>query len=402
MRTTDHPQLTDAPKPDSAEQPPSGPEERRAPSRLWQAGRTAWAVLGVLAVLAVVGYAASLLSLIVVPLVLALFPATLLVPVAAWMRRRGVPSALAAIASILAALLLFAALVGAMIPLVAAELPDLADSAEEGIAEIETLLAEDPFGIDLPGIDEVLGTIREQVGEVGDLAAQALDAAVVAFETVTGLIVVLVLLFFYLKDGRRLAQGLIGLAPARMRPRVAASAEGAWATLGAYFRGQLLVALVDAVLIGAGLLVLGVPLAVPLAVLIFFGGLFPIVGAVLTGALAVLVALADGGLTIGLIVLGLVLLVQQLESNVLEPYILGRAIHLHPIVVLLSIATGALLLGILGAFLAVPLAAIIARTARDLRADPPQEDPGGGTAAADEGERDAGPSTDPDERHAHS
>jgi putative heme transporter len=155
------------------------------------------------------------------------------------------------------------------------------------------------------------------------------------------------------------------VAPETSRPRLRRAADRSWDTLGSYFRGQLLVALVDAVFIGIGLLILGVPLAVPLAVLIFFGGLFPIVGAVTTGALAVLVALADAGLTTALIVLGLVLLVQQLESNVLEPLILGKAIDLHPIVVLLAITTGAVTLGILGAFLAVPVAAIIGRVAAD-------------------------------------
>lgn len=113
-------------------------------------------------------------------------------------------------------------------------------------------------------------------------------------------------------------------------------------------------------LIGLALLLLGVPLALPLAVLIFFGGLFPVVGAVVTGALAVLVALADQGLVVGLVMLGIVLAVQQLESNLLEALILGKAIQLHPLVVLLSITAGALLLGILGAFLAVPAAAILA------------------------------------------
>ncbi|MEX0657943.1 MAG: AI-2E family transporter, partial [Egibacteraceae bacterium] len=129
-----------------------------------------------------------------------------------------------------------------------------------------------------------------------------------------------------------------------------------WTTLGRYFRGQLLVAAVDAVLIGLGLLLLGIPLAVPLAVLIFFGGLFPIVGAVTSGVVAVLVALADAGLATALIVLGLIVAVQQLESNVLEPVVLGKTLALHPLMVLLAITAGAVTLGVLGAFLAVPVA----------------------------------------------
>ena len=143
--------------------------------------------------------------------------------------------------------------------------------------------------------------------------------------------------------------------------------DRAWTTLGAYFRGQLLVALVDALAIGVALLVLGVPLALPLAVLIFFGGLFPIVGAVVTGALAVLVAMADAGLTMGLIVLGIVLAVQQLESNVLAPLVLGKATALHPLGVLTSLTAGGILLGVLGAFIAVPIAASLVRAIGYLR-----------------------------------
>jgi putative heme transporter len=168
-------------------------------------------------------------------------------------------------------------------------------------------------------------------------------------------------LFFYLKDGRRLRDAIVTTAPRHRQPIVREGLDRSWTTLSSYVQGQLLVAAVDAVFIGVGLLILGVPLALPLAILVLFGGLFPIVGAVATGALAVLVALADGGLTTGLIVLGIVLAVQQIESNVLEPLILGRTIHLHPIVVLTAIAAGASVLGILGAFLAVPVAAITAR-----------------------------------------
>jgi hypothetical protein len=134
--------------------------------------------------------------------------------------------------------------------------------------------------------------------------------------------------------------------------------EQAWLTLGAFFRGQLLIALVDAVAIGIGLALLRVPLALPLAVVVFFGGLFPIVGAVTAGALAVLVALAHGGLGLGLVVLALIVGVQQLEGNVLEPFILGHVVKLHPLIVVLAVTAGAITFGVLGAFLAVPVVAV--------------------------------------------
>jgi putative heme transporter len=336
---------------------PAGPSQ----ALLWRAGRTGWALLGLVVVLGLLGYLLSQLVLVVVPLILALFPATLLVPVTDWLKSKGVPAALAAAGSILGGLLVVGAVIGAMVPLVINDLPELAESAAEGVEEVQQQLEDGVLGFEFEGIDQLLDAAQEQMGEAGELAGQALSTAVVAFETFAGLLLLFVFLFFYLKDGRRLAAGVIATLPGHLQSRTGEAAQRAWDTLGAYFRGQLLVALADAVAIGIGLLILGVPLALPLAVLVFFGGLFPIIGAVITGALAVLVAAADGGLVVGLIVLAIVLAVQQLESNVLEPLILGQAIALHPMVVLVAITTGTVTLGVFGAFISVPIAAIIAR-----------------------------------------
>ncbi len=360
----------DAPQQDDAQQPP---EPQR---RLWRVGRAAWAFVGVVAALAVVGYAVSLVSVLVIPLILALFPATLLVPVAAWLKRRGLPAAVASLVSILAGILLIVAVIGGLVPLVAAEAPDLIEAAGEGIGELQEVL-EDDFGVEIGGVSDLMEQAQEMAPDAGDMAGDAVEAATTAVETVIGTLLLFVFMFFYLKDGRRLADGLLSFAPDHVTPHAEALAQRSWGTLGSYFRGQLLVAFVDAVLIGIGLLVLGVPLAIPLAVLIFFGGLFPVVGAVVTGALAVLVALADQGLVVGAIVLGLVLVVQQLESNVLEPLILGRAIHLHPLVILLAITAGSLLIGILGAFLAVPVAAVVANIVEYVREQRDDDDEAG-------------------------
>jgi putative heme transporter len=342
------------------------PEGSRASRRLWRAGRTAWALLGLLAVLIAIGYAASRVSLLVTAVVLALFPATLLVPVATWLKQRGVPAALSSIGTILAGVLVITGVIGGLVPIIARQLPDLIQAAGEGIGDLQRFLEQD-FGVEIGGVSDLLDRAREMAPEAGDAASTALTAAVAAFETVAGILLLFVVLFFYLKDGRRITDGILSLAPEHLRGHGAALAERSWNTLGSYFRGQLLVALVDAVLIGIGLLILGIPLALPLAVLIFFGGMFPVVGAVTTGTLAVLVALAAEGLDAGLIVLAIVVGVQQLESNVLEPVILGRAIHVHPLVVLLTITAGALLMGVLGAFLAVPVAAVVANIVEYLR-----------------------------------
>lgn len=348
-------------------------EER--PSAVRRLGRSAWALLGIVGVLVLVGWLAGQLSLIVIPVILALFPATLLVPLASKLKSVGVPASLAALASMLIGFLAIGGLIGAMIPLVASEMPELVESADTGVEEIERWLQDDPLGLGIGGPTGLLESAREQIGEIGQYAGQAATAASTAAEVLAGLLLLFVLLFFYLKDGRRLTDGINSVMPARIRPRLARAADLAWDTLGSYFRGQLMVALVDAVFIGIGLLIVGIPLAVPLAVLIFFGALFPLVGAVVTGSLAVLVGLADGGPVTAIIVLAIILGVQQVEGNVLQPFIIGRAISLHPLVVILAITGGGVLFGILGAFLAVPVAAIVARVISDDTGDTSSEEP---------------------------
>lgn len=343
------------------------------PTRLWTIGRTAWALVGIAAVLLALGYIASAIAIVLIPAVLALFPATLLAPIADLLCRRGVPPGLSALLTLLLGLVVFFGVLAGAIALVIAQLPELLDSAADGVGQIEAFLEDDPLGIGVEGFADAADVIQEQLGEAGNLAAQAGDAAILAVEFVIGLLLMFVVLFFYLKDGRRLRDAIVTTFPRARRPVVAEALDRSWSTLSSYLRGQLLVAAVDAFFIGLGLVILGVPLALPLAILVLFGGLFPIVGAVATGALAVLVALADGGLTTGLIVAGIVLAVQQLESNVLEPYILGKSIRLHPLVVLTSIAAAASVFGILGAFLAVPVAAITARIV-DLLRDRDEDD----------------------------
>ncbi len=328
-------------------------------SALLRAGRVAWATVGLVLLLMLVGFVVAHLSLVVVPLVLALFPAALLAPAAGWLKRHRVPAAAASLVILLASLLALAGGVGLLVPVVARQLPELSQSFKEGLREIESVLQDLPWNIG--GLDELLDRVPGEIEGAGDFVGPAVRAASTAGELVAGLLLALVALFFYLKDGERIAAAIAGLLPARVRPHLEEVSGRAWGTLAGYFRGQLLVALVDAVLIGLGLVLLGIPLAVPLAVLVFFGGLFPIVGAFVSGAAAVLVALAARGLVVALIALVLIVLVQQLESNLLAPVVLGRVLALHPLLIITVLTAGAVTLGVLGAFLAVPIAASAAR-----------------------------------------
>lgn len=331
-------------------------------------GRRAWAVVGVAAVAVLAGVAVAQVRLVVVPLILGLFLAAALHPVTRWLRAHRAPRALAALASLLLLLVVLGGVGVGLVPLVMQDLPDLAARLGEGVGRLDQLLRGGTLGAGVRSVGDLLQQGAERLSGQDGMAEEALTVATAVVGSLVGLVLVVVTTFFYLKDGDRFARGLLRLVPDRHRADARAVGRLTWTTVGGYLRGQLVVAVFDAVLIGLGLALLGVPLALPLAVLVLVGGLFPIVGAVASGAVAVLVALADGGFGVALAALALVVAVQQLESNVLQPVVLGRVVALHPFVVLLSITLGAILLGVFGAFIAVPAAASAARALEHLTA----------------------------------
>ena len=338
------------------------------PAVTW--GRRVWTAIGIILLGIGAVFAASQVSVILVAVILALFPAAVLEPVASRLRSTRLPNALTAVALLLA---LFAVIAGLLTFITAAlveQWEELADSMVSGLEELDQAITWDALPGDFTGLGDLATQAGSALMEGGGLAAGAETVTSAA----TGLVAVA--LFFYLKDGPRIWRGLLEFVPARHQQRTDLVAVQAFWTVGAYFRAQLLIALVDAVLIGIGLWILGIPLVLPLAVLIFIGGLFPIVGAVVTGAIAVAVALADQGLVVALIALAIVVGVQQLESNLLQPVIQRRVIFLHPLVIILAITAGSILMGVLGAFLAVPVAAVIARIVDNVRGRPFPAGPG--------------------------
>jgi putative heme transporter len=345
-----------------------------AEPQLLRYGRAAWAALGLLAVVALLLYAAGQVRIVVVAVMLALFPAALLSPLAERLRGTRVPGPVSALALVVGLLLAFVVPAWVIIPLVAEQVPALVEAVSEGLDQLDRVVDWSA----LPGSPEGPGQLAQQalsgLSEDG-LLDQGLAAASTALSIVIGLLLLVVVLFFALKDGRRLWLGVLDLLPRSRQSTIDDLAGEAWWTLGAYLRGQLLVALFDAVFIGLGLWLLDVPLALPLAVLVFFGGLFPIVGAFVSGFIAVLVALADQGVVTAALTLALIVAVQQIEGNLFQPLILSSIIALHPLVIILVVTGGGLLLGILGAFIAVPLTAIVARVVDHLRGRAPAAGP---------------------------
>jgi len=329
---------------------------------LIRVGAYAWALIGILILLVASGFVIAALSTVVIPVVLALFPAAVLEPPTAWLRHRGVHPYLAAALVMLGTLALISGLVALLAPQVVDELENLGTALDEGFRRVDEFLQGGPFGLQPMRLDELVDQATEQLrGGAGNLAPQAVGLARAVFSTATATILMLIVLLFYLADGARIARWIRSLAPRRFRVDTEIVGVQLWNTIGGYIRAQLLVALVDAVFIGIGLWLLRIPLALPLGVLVFFGGLFPIVGAFLSATVAALVALATNGLGPALAVVALAIAVQFLEGNLLQPVIMGKATALHPLAVILALSVGGFLLGVLGAFLAVPVAAGAAR-----------------------------------------
>lgn len=333
-------------------------------------GIYSWALIGVLIVTVAIFFAVSQVTVVVIPLILALFPAAILVPIASRLQR-WLPNGLAAITVLVGAIALLSGLVAALAPAVADQLGGVAESAQEGFDQAQASLVSGPLGLDAVEIGELVDTAGEQLQQTEGVASGLLGAAGAVAQGLTGTAFLLVALFFYLKDGPKIAGFLRDLFPERFRPDVEEIGSRVWTTVGAYIRGQATIALFDAIFIGIALAVLGVPLVLPLAVLVFFGALFPIVGAFASGTVAVLVALATTDVRTALLVLAAILVIQQVEGQLLAPIVLGRATEMHPLATISSLAAGAALLGILGAFIAVPIAASLARSVGYLRSRVP-------------------------------
>lgn len=315
----------------------------------------------------VLGYVVSKAWAILMPALLALIFATVLSPMTRFLRTKAkFPSAAAAGVTLLGAILILVGAGFTIAPSVGNQSGDLINSASDGIQELQNWVQDSNF-VSKEQLDGYLQSAQEKLrGSAGDIAGGVLSGVSAVTNVVVTLVVSLILTFLFLKDGARFLPWLRRMAGPKAGAHLEEVGHRAWATLGGFIRTQALVSLIDAVLIGAALLAIGVPLAVPLAVLTFFGGFVPIIGAFVAGAFAVLVALVSNGPTAALLVLAAVVAVQQIEGNVLSPWLQSKSMNLHAAVVLLSVTLGSTLFGLTGAFLAVPFVAVVAVIVRYL------------------------------------
>jgi predicted PurR-regulated permease PerM len=315
-------------------------------------------VLLILTLAAVSVYGLMQIKLLVIPVLIALILAAAIGPFVNMLRRRGIPGGLATGIAFVALLALLAG-VGTIIYLsVRNQWGELAQQASSGLDELENFLLNGPVPLDQGQLQEARQGIIDFVTS-SQARSRALTGLSVVTEFLAGTGLMVVILFFFLKDGAKIWNFLLRPFSGRREAKLRRVGRRTLEVLGGYVRGTAIVALVDTVAIGAALLILQVPLAFPLAIIVFIGAFIPLVGATVAGILAALVALVANGPVVALIVVAVVVAVNQLEGDLLQPVVMGKSLQLHALVILMALTAGTILAGIVGAVLSVPLAAVV-------------------------------------------
>jgi predicted PurR-regulated permease PerM len=318
----------------------------------------AWRLLVVVAAAAVVGWGLRYLSEVVVPVTVGVLLTALLVPVTLGLHKLGLPRGPSAGITVLGTIVVIAGLLTLVGTQIATQFDRLSTQVGEGVQKVRDLLRIN-FGLSEQDITNSLNNLRESIMSGGALGQRAAEVGTTATHVVAGLFIALFCLFFFLYQGEQIWAWVVRLFPLRAREKADSSGRKAWVSLTAFVRATIIVAFVDAVGIALGAAILGLPLVSAIGILVFVGAFVPVVGALISGIVAVLVALVAKGPIVAIIMLGVVIGVQQLEAHVLQPFLLGRAVSLHPLAVILSIATGVIVAGIVGALIAVPTAAVV-------------------------------------------
>jgi predicted PurR-regulated permease PerM len=319
-----------------------------------------WRLIIILAAVGLLGYMLSTVTVVIIPVLIAALLAGLLFPLVKWLRSKHVP---AGAASGLAVLGLIGFVVGLLVLAgrqVVLGFAQLSQNVVVGTQQLLGWLEDGPLNISAETFNDWVADLGETVQDNSQaILSGAMSFGSTAGNLLTGTVIMLFTLLFFLMDGERIWLFIVGLFPSTARRAVNGAGRRGWTSLVQYARIQGFVAFVDAVGIGLAAFFLGVPLALPIGILVFLGSFIPIVGAVLTGTVAVLVALVAIGFGKALAMLAFVLLVQQVESNILQPLVMGKAVSLHPLAVFLAVASGSILFGIAGALFAVPIMAVL-------------------------------------------
>ncbi|MEU8895420.1 AI-2E family transporter [Nocardia sp. NPDC048505] len=339
-----------------------------------QSAEWAWRLLVIAAALWVLAAVVQRLATVVIPLAIALLAAGLLAPLVDWLQRLGVPRAVGVFVALIGSIGVVAGIMTFVVEQFVAGLPKLTDEFTDSVKKVQEWLITGPPHLSNEQIRNAGDTIVKTIQSNQDsLTSGALTTATVIGHILTGTFLTLFILIFFLYGGDQIWNFVTRIVPRVHRERVRVAGQLGFGTLVGFVRATVVVAAVDAIGIGAGLAILGVPLALPLASLVFISAFVPIIGAFLAGFVAVFIALMTKGLVTALIVLGIIIAVMQLEGHVLQPLLLGRAVSIHPLAVVLAITAGVVVGGVAGGLLAVPFVAVMNTAIRSLLADSPEE-----------------------------
>jgi putative heme transporter len=365
-----------APDPPVDHRSTSSRDDAEVPHSLRIAAAWSWRLI----IVGVVGWVllrfVAIVSIVVIPLAIALLLSALLSPAVGWLRRFRLPPSLATFLVLICGIAAVAGTLTLVVNQFVDGVGELTDKAISGVRQIQEWARTGPLHLSDQQVNQAIDSAQNWINaNTSSLTATGFATAATLFEVLTGTLLVLFATFFFLRDGRKIWRFLVRLFPVNARWSLADAGDASWSTLGSYVRATVLVAFIDAAGIGLALVILKVQFAFPLAALVFLGAFIPIVGASVSGAVAALVALVDQGWVIALIVLGAVILVQQVEGHILQPLIMGRAVAIHPLVVIIGIACGVVLAGIIGALVAVPLIAVLNTGVRRLGRQRPEAPP---------------------------
>ena len=320
----------------------------------------AWRLLVILIAVLALLWVVQKLEIIVVPVLVALLLSALLVPVVDWLDKRGLPRGGAVALVLLGGFAILGGILAFVILQFIDGLPGLTEQVTQSIESTRRWLINGPAHLRNEQIDSAGNAAIEALhNNQAKLTSGALSTAATVTELVTAAVLVLFTLIFFLYGGRNIWKYVVQIIPSDVRGRVHEAGNAGYGSLIGYVRATFLVALTDAAGVGTGLAIMGVPLALPLSSVVFLGAFIPLVGALISGLVAVVVALLAKGIVYALITLGLLIAVNQIEAHLLQPLVMGRAVSIHPLGVVLAISTGGVLAGIVGALLAVPTVAFL-------------------------------------------
>jgi predicted PurR-regulated permease PerM len=350
------------------------PEQSRVPSWLATGAAWSWRLLLLATAIYLIARVVGILYIVVVPCIAALLLTALLQPLTSRLRRAGLPNMAATWVTLLVAAIVLGGVGTLVANRVSADYPTLLAETKHTVAQVQSWLAGPPFHLKSADVQKYLNNIPSYLSKHKTLVeGTVVTGGKIASEFFAGLVLMLFVTFFLIKDGERIWNWLLGAMRPGTARRMDRAGHASWLVLVYYMRGTVAVAAIHAVVVGVALWIMGVPLAVPLAVLVFLAAFVPLVGLLVAGALAIVVTLATKGWVDAVILLGILIVEDQLEAHLLQPQVVGKMIRLHPLAVILSLAAGGVLAGIPGAVVAVPIVAVITRALPELRRSEPDD-----------------------------